>query len=350
MPTKLSRRTPRYCRQKNRDRADRAYVQLEASRVWLGNYGTPESYRRYAEVIGDHSVGRAQFPDSPSSNPTLSLMMAAYLEYAIQRYGGEKASEVVDFKGAFRVLRKTHGAILARDFGPKAYQQMREAMIKNDWSRGYINEQCQRIKRFIAWGVAEELLPANARHALDAVPGLSPGEFGVRETTPVELVPDDVIATTLLQLSDAVADMVRIMRLTGMRPGELVQLSDVHLKREEEIWLFRPPQHKTLKRGKQRIIPLGPQVQVLLAKYLFSDPCFRYTTASFRRAIHRACDRARIARWSPNQLRHTAATHIRTEFGLEHAQVILGHSHADVTQVYAETTLQKAIEVARKIG
>ena len=79
----------------------------------------------------------------------------------------------------------------------------------------------------------------------------------------------------------------------------------------------------------------------------------RYTTDSYRRAIHRACDKTfphpelsklkaaradRSAegtelrqwqsehRWSPNQLRHTAATEIRSKFGLEAAQVILGHS------------------------
>jgi integrase len=55
-------------------------------------------------------------------------------------------------------------------------------------------------------------------------------------------------------------------------------------------------------------------------------------------------------RWSPNQLCHTAATEIRREFGLEAAQVILGHSQANVTQVYAERDMAKGLEVARRIG
>ena len=55
-------------------------------------------------------------------------------------------------------------------------------------------------------------------------------------------------------------------------------------------------------------------------------------------------------RWSPNQLRHTAATRIRKQFGLEAAQVILGHAAADVTQVYAERDADKAREVLRQIG
>ena len=43
--------------------------------------------------------------------------------------------------------------------------------------------------------------------------------------------------------------------------------------------------------------------------------------------------RWRIAHhWHPNQLRHSYATKVRREHGLEAAQVLLGHSRADVTQ------------------
>ncbi len=55
-------------------------------------------------------------------------------------------------------------------------------------------------------------------------------------------------------------------------------------------------------------------------------------------------------RWSPNRIRHTAATAIREKFGLDVAQSTLGHSRADTTQIYAELNQQKAREVALKIG
>lgn len=110
----------------------------------------------------------------------------------------------------------------------------------------------------------------------------------------------------------------------------------------------------------------------------------QYTVHSYRRAIHRACDiafpapeplcrrdhesqqqwldrltdkqRAELKkwqsdhRWSPNRLRHSAGTEIRKRFGLEAAQVILGHASADVTQVYAERDLQKAVEIMLEVG
>ena len=91
-----------------------------------------------------------------------------------------------------------------------------------------------------------------------------------------------------------------------------------------------------------------------------SDPGARYTSRSYARAISRAIVVANAKRtekgeealphWHPNQLRHSAATEIRRQFGLEAAQVVLGHSRADVTQVYAERDFGRAKEIMRKIG
>ncbi len=114
------------------------------------------------------------------------------------------------------------------------------------------------------------------------------------------------------------------------------------------------------------------------------NPRVQFDASSFRRAIHAACDLAfpapgslgqrngvsdhdrrrrldsrqleelndwqRQHHWNPNQLRHTRGTEIRKKFGIEAAQVILGHAACDITQVYAERDRDKAIDVARQVG
>ena len=127
-------------------------------------------------------------------------------------------------------------------------------------------------------------------------------------------------------------------------------MSNEHIDRSGDVWIFKPLRHKTKKRGKQRTIAIGPKAQAILTKYLFAVRCFRYSTASYRRHVHRACLRGGIEKWSPNQLRHTTASVIRQEFGLEHAQVTLGHSRARTTEIYALANQEKAIEVALQIG
>lgn len=54
--------------------------------------------------------------------------------------------------------------------------------------------------------------------------------------------------------------------------------------------------------------------------------------------------------WAPNRLRHSQASHIRAEFGLEAAQVCLGHSDPQVTLRYAEKDFALAADVMRQIG
>jgi integrase len=63
-----------------------------------------------------------------------------------------------------------------------------------------------------------------------------------------------------------------------------------------------------------------------------------------------ACKKAAIPHWHPHQLRHTHATEVRRRFGLEAAQVALGHSQAQITEVYAERNLALAAKVAREVG
>lgn len=55
-------------------------------------------------------------------------------------------------------------------------------------------------------------------------------------------------------------------------------------------------------------------------------------------------------RWSPNRLRHSAATRIRREVGIEAARALLGHSDADTTTIYAERDLELAREAMARLS
>ena len=75
-------------------------------------------------------------------------------------------------------------------------------------------------------------------------------------------------------------------------------------------------------------------------------PKSSYTKDSYNRAIRRACEAAGIEPWSPNRLRHSAAT----RYGLEAAQVVLGHAKADVAQIDAERDHALAARIMREVG
>ena len=77
----------------------------------------------------------------------------------------------------------------------------------------------------------------------------------------------------------------------------------------------------------------------------------KYTRHSYRIAIQRACVKAGVPIWSPNQSRHTRATQIRAAFGsIEAAKAVLGHADTRVTEIYAERDLGLAAKVMKGIG
>ena len=96
-----------------------------------------------------------------------------------------------------------------------------------------------------------------------------------------------------------------------------------------------------------------------LAEYVFSprraaapavSPGACDTAVTYGRAVARACRKAGAWVWSPNQLRHAAATAVRRGYGLEAAQAVLGRARADVTQGSAGRDLGLAVRVAAEAG
>jgi integrase len=63
-----------------------------------------------------------------------------------------------------------------------------------------------------------------------------------------------------------------------------------------------------------------------------------------------ACQAGAVPRWHPNQLRHTKATEIRREAGLDAARAVLGHRSPAITQVYAELDMAKAASIMERLG
>jgi integrase len=118
------------------------------------------------------------------------------------------------------------------------------------------------------WTCSEELLPASIDHALKTVKGLQKGRTEAREPDPIGPVSDQVVDATLDYLPAVIADLVRLQRLTGARPGEICQLRPGDVDRRGEIWEYRPATHKSEHYGKERTIYIGPKGQAILLPYL----------------------------------------------------------------------------------
>ena len=72
--------------------------------------------------------------------------------------------------------------------------------------------------------------------------------------------------------------------------------------------------------------------------------------ASYRQAIRRACQRAGVPVWLPNQLRHSRLTEIRARYGLEASRVCGGHREVGTTAIYAQEDRELAKQVMLDMG
>jgi integrase len=66
--------------------------------------------------------------------------------------------------------------------------------------------------------------------------------------------------------------------------------------------------------------------------------------------LEKEIQRLTVPHWHPHQLRHTKATEIRREYGIDSARAVLGHRSPVVTEVYAELDTGKATEVMERLG
>jgi integrase len=401
--------------------------------VYLGPYGSPESRRQYARVIIEWESRERTLPPpgrlrAGTPDLTVNELLLAYFKEHVESWyvkDGRPTSEQACIRSAAGFVKERYGHLRAAEFGPLALQAVRDAMIaprvrvvkqtdpasgevrrveksaRSGLSRETINKNLSRIKAIFKWGVSQELIDVEVYQRLATVSGLVAGRTAARETEPISSVADHVVEATLPHLPEVVADMIRMQRLSGCRPGELVQLRACDLDMTRAVWEFRPTRHKNQHRKRERVVYIGPTAQAILRRYFTLDmtaPLFRpdeserrrneersrqrkaprwpshapevrqlrreeerghapesrpgerYTTQTYARAIARGCVKAGVPHWAPNQLRHTAGTAVRKRYGLEAAQVVLGHAEANVTQIYAETDAEAARRVMAEIG
>jgi integrase len=344
---------------------------------------------RFAQFYGDWKADPRVRNPSLEAPLTISHLWQRYKTYAEAYYrhaDGTPTGEALNVDHAMRPVVDQCGELFATDFGPKLLTDLRGWMIEEaDWSLNVINQRVNRIRRVFKWAVVEQLIPAEVWHGLQAVTGLRAGRSQARMTNPVRPVPEEYIQAVLRAVPPTVAAMIQVQYHSGARPGEVCAMRPMDLTMAGDVWEYRPPRHKTAHYNKERIILLGPQTQRILQPFLkrelsayifdpreamrqrFSKrPTHRhqpvvapastrrvgecYAPGAYANAIRYACRALDIPEWSPNQLRHNAATRVRQRFGLDVAQVVLGHARADVTQLYAEADLKKALAAVESMG
>lgn len=232
--------------------------------------------------------------------------------------------------------------------------------LRNYWheknlARGTIKAYLQLTKSVFKWACANGYANGSLHSILSCVEVPTRGHGSGRVTQGVKPVDESDFRAVCFLLSTLCKSAVRVLWLTGMRIGELLQMKPEHLDTSHAVWRFKPPRHKTSHRGVVRVIFIGPQAQAQinrrLAKTRPGHRLFPFANNSVNSAIDRACDALEIPHWHPHQLRHAFGTRVNELYGFEAAQVALGHKFGNsTTAIYAERNLTLAERIALEIG
>ena len=190
------------------------------------------------------------------------------------------------------------------------------------------------------------------------------------ETLPRPLTPEDdlKLKTELRRRNDLLSNALLLTRLTGVRPGETVDLSMDSLRHSGEgQWLLHVP---AVKAFRERWVPVDEEVRNIVdrLRYLRTLPPAASPSSSefllprpegrealgehLRTALHEAATQTGItAHIVPYQLRHTfATTMLRAGVSLPALMKLLGHKKANMTLRYLEITqqdLQRELDLVR---
>jgi integrase len=143
-----------------------------------------------------------------------------------------------------------------------------EKVLRLGLARGVINSRIDRIRRAFSWAASEQLVPVGVYQALMTVANLQAGRSEARETERVKPVSTALVQETLPYLPSTIADIVRLLLITGMRAGEAASMKVCEIEMGGPVWLYRPNHHKVAHRGINRTIALGPRAQEVIKPYL----------------------------------------------------------------------------------
>ncbi|MCE5278842.1 MAG: site-specific integrase [Planctomycetaceae bacterium] len=333
-----------------------------------------------------------------------------YLDYACTYFvkDGKVTAHIHTVKMALQELVDLYGEKPAGELSPPDVAQYRDSLIKDASGKvrslTTVNNRLHVVQKAYRWAVEKGLVTVEAWQGLLAVRRLKKGRSQAKDPKRVRPVAWEHVEATLKHCSPTLGAMIRLHWLTGMRPGEVCTIRPCDITFKEKYWLYIPQRHKCEHLDQARVVPLGPQAQEILAPWIKEDPeayCFSpqeseqwrketrraerktplypshlkhlaakrkaepkrpagdvFDAGSYRHAIHNAIDRAnadlpadkQVPYWHPHQLRHSWATRIRQEFGVEATSAGLGHTNIDTTELYAERDIERAVEIALKSG
>jgi integrase len=379
------------------------YYWLCGKRIYLpGLYNSPESLQAYhlamAELneakADDVAVKKNEIITATRKVNQISILelVTAFLKWGETYYvkNGKPTGENSNIYYGTKILVETFGHLNVKKFTQQELKIVRDKLVESGVCRGVVNQRLGIIKRTFSWGVGEGLIDPELHLRLTYVKNLHKGRSIAKDHKKRKPANPADVDAILSYIPLLVADMVRIQRSIGCRPGEIWGMTWDQIDTSDDIWIYKPS-HKTEHHEIDKWLPLNKTCQAVLEKYKDTPPDAiiftpkrtvreqaelkakkrktriqpsqvkrkqykqvrkeslvgdMYNRHSYRNAIQRACKRAGVPYFFPYQLRHRSDDGVLTK---DEVRILYGHTKQSMTDVYTHEHIETLKSIARKL-
>ena len=341
---------------------------------------------KYLEWMGTQLAPMRDGRESPdlARAQRLGKFLVPYRDWPVSDFGPDELTAVQQSLVDHRYVRTNH------DDEPLRY------------TRTGINHVINVVHKMWCWGVGREITTEAQARRLKEVRPLRAGKTQAPDMSKRAMVTEKEFEKVAANVNPVVGDMLRIMWNTAMRPSEVCRMRPLDILHDDpNCWLYVPGRdvspvgdHKTAYLQRVRAIPLTTRSQVILKRWIddfeskdhifqpavavramyekrfagrktpmgqgnragtnrkahpMITPGERYNASSFNNAVKRGCKRAGVERFTPYDLRRSAATRVRAKLSKEAAKLLLGHVSIDTTDMYMLEENQEVMKVAKQL-
>ena len=356
--------------------------------IYLGKYGSPESLAKHNQICAEVlATGHIR---TEVASIGIEELIAKFIADMDIEYTKRDSREAKQMRRPLRTLVELFPGMPAADLSPLKLVAAQRKWIDKPMSKSTVNMYTGYVLRLYEWATKFEYVPESVWTALQSV-GRIKERHALKRTKKVKQVDWERVEAIRPHIAPILWDVIQVQWHTGMRAEEVLKMTPGMI--DQSTWAYIMTEHKTDEHVKEKFVFLGPRAREVIAPYLVNRPADKplfspkeaqaaryqvmrearktkvqpsqlsrskpsplrtpgdeYQNTSYFRAIRTACERAGIEPWSSHQLRHTKGTGVRKQFGLEGAQVVLGHKSIKTTEIYAETDMDLAKRIAEELG
>lgn len=272
---------------------------------------------------------------SQVKRPTINALVESYRASEMPRFDPSQG-QYNRAKNILHLLELEFGHLPTIEFTAAVANDLMINHLAPGCCQRTVRDKLGVLRSIFRYGISQGLVQPETLIALQCI--RPPRDCTIPKAR--KMATQEAVRAAVTHSKAPVATMLRLQLSGGYRPSELFRLNPSDVREDNTVVADN---HKTVRKVGTRVLVLPSWFDPSVLPFLTVHGN-RWTKDTYRKAVHKACDRAGVERFSPYSIRHLAANRVRSEHGIDAARALLGHVDDSTTRQHY---LQQDVELAK---